>query len=137
MSETDTQSEQINIGSAFLNDIYAEPKLINENPQPFYIVHKDTCKTFLYEMKDKFSLFDRFLAVIGVEFTLIITLVTATFSDFQIIKGDTIRGVFISFALLVGLYLLYLGFKNIANINKMSVNKLCDDLGKLSTIIEP
>jgi len=137
MQKADNKNEAINIGTAFLNNIYAEPKLVNENPRPFYIIHKDTCKTFLYEMKDKLSIFDRLLGVLGMEFTLIITLFTATFSDYKIIKADSIRGVFITFAIILGVYLIYLVFKNFTNINKLSVNQLCEELGNRSTIIEP
>ena len=44
-----TQKNNGSIGTDLLKSLYTNPEITQKNPQPYYIVHKDTMKTFLHE----------------------------------------------------------------------------------------
>ena len=59
-----TQKNNGSIGTDLLKSLYTNPEITQKNPQPYYIVHKDTMKTFLHENKGSLSIVDRFLTIL-------------------------------------------------------------------------
>jgi hypothetical protein len=126
-----------NIGLEYVNTLYNEAELVTEEPQPIYILHKDTIKTFLHEKREVLSIFDRMLAIIGVLLTVIVTLFSATFNDFLGLPGNVMQGIFIVSTIFLSIWLLITIIKIIKNIKSISIDNLCKDLGKRGTIIKP
>ena len=136
-----SNSAKNNIGTDFLHNLYSEVSLETKDPQPYYIVHKDTFKTFLYEHKDSLNYGDKALGFLGIEVSIIVSLLTCSFNDVIgkeskiIVEGNTIQGFFLCSALVIGGFLLYYGIKWLCNIKKSSINYMCDELEKKSSLL--
>lgn len=125
------------IGTDILQSIYTNSENTAKNPQPFYVVHKDTMKTFLYENKSALSIIDRLLTI-GVTFiTIVITYFTSNFKDTEIfgLEGTQIKGVFLCLSIGFGVYLIYLIVALIKTWNKRNVDGLCEILEKRVTVL--
>lgn len=125
------------IGIDYLSSLYNEAELVTEKPQPIYILQRDTVKAFLYEKKSTISIVDRFLALLGVEITIIVTLFTATFTSILGLGGENIKGIFICLSLILAVWLIVTIIKMVQVSSKMSIDAISDELGKLGTIIQP
>ncbi|HEU0188414.1 MAG TPA: hypothetical protein VFQ97_00285, partial [Gallionella sp.] len=79
----------IDIGAQFASGIYSNAKLVTNEVQPYFILHKDTIKTFLHEKIELLASQGKLLGLIGIEVSLIASLVTATFNDWHGIKSAT------------------------------------------------
>lgn len=134
-------SPESNIGTDFLHNLYSEVSLETKDPQPYYIVHKDTFKTFLYEHKESLNYGDKALVFLGIEVSIIVSLLTCSFNDVVgkeskiIVEGNTIQGFFLCSALVIGIFLLYYGIKWLFNIKKSSINYMCSELEKKSSLL--
>lgn len=134
-------SPKSNIGTDFLHNLYSEVSLETKDPQPYYIVHKDTFKTFLYEHKESLNYGDKTLGFLGIEVSIIVSLLTCSFNDVVgkeskiIVEGNTIQGFFLCSALVIGVFLLYYGIKWLFNIKKSSINYMCSELEKKSSLL--
>ncbi|MBR4823889.1 MAG: hypothetical protein IKZ86_03760 [Spirochaetaceae bacterium] len=129
------------IGTDFLHNLYSDISLETKDPQPYYIVHKDTFKTFLYEHKDSLNYGDKALSFLGIEVSVIVSLFTCDFKNLLgndnkiIVDGKTIQGVFICSALVIGGFFLYYGIKWLYNVKKTSINYMCSELEKKSSLL--
>ena len=130
-------SDTGNFGVTFLNSLFNNAKLVTKQPQPIYILHRDTIKTFMHEHRRLLSLTDRLLSLIGVEISIVLTLLTASFFVVFGIPSDTVKGIFISFAIGIGAWLLITLFQYLKERKNLSIDKIVDDLGKQGTVIQP
>lgn len=135
MSSTETNKKHI--GLDYLTDIYTDSEIETENPQPLYILYKDTIKTFLYEKLDDLKKGGLVWGYIGAEITIIATLLTTEPSGVWIISGKTIKGVFLALALLLG-FLIWLSRNHISwPKSEATMEDLVCELGRRGTIIKP
>ena len=115
------------IGTEFLQNLYSDVSLETKDPQPYYIVHKDTFKTFLYEHKDSLSYGDKALSFLGIDISILVSLFTCDFKTWTgkenkiLVDGKTIQGFFICCALVIGIFFVYYGIKWIYNFKKTSI----------------
>ena len=126
----------INVGSEYVKKVYAGSNLETEKAQPIYILYKDTIKSFLYEKQNQFGLTSKLLGFLGIEITIITTLFTATFKDFEYVEGKTIQGFFIALFMIFGFFILKDGFFWIKNKRKNDPENMTQELGKRGSIIK-
>lgn len=125
------------LGTDVIKSIYTNSENTEKNPQPLYIVHKDTMKSFLYENKNALSIVDRLLTV-GVTFiTIIITYFTSNFKDTKVfgLDGSQVKGVFLCLSIGFGVYLIYLIYTLFNTWNRRNVDGLCEILEKRVTVL--
>ena len=134
---TNDRKPRIDIGMEFIKDLYTGTNLETKDAQPFYILQRDTIRTFLHEKIGEFGISARLLGYLGVEVSIVIALATATFDDFYIFKAHHVQGTFCSFAFIFG-FLILKDFKFwYSNKDNMTVDKLAENLGQRGTILKP
>ncbi|MFH1872791.1 MAG: hypothetical protein ABIK82_16420 [Pseudomonadota bacterium] len=126
----------IDVGAEFAKGIYSNAKLVTNEVQPYFILHKDTIRTFLHEKMALLASQGKLLGLIGIEISLIASLVTATFNEWHGIKGPTIEAAFflstIAFGILsVKEFLLWMKSQS-----SCTVDALTTELGKRGAVIE-
>ena len=121
------------LGTDVIKSIYTNSENTEKNPQPLYIVHKDTMKSFLYENKNALSIVDRLLTV-GVTF---ITIIITYFKDTNVfgLDGSQVKGVFLCLSIGFGVYLIYLIYTLFNTWNRRNVDGLCEILEKRVTVL--
>lgn len=124
-----------NIGHDVLNNMYTNMSMETKDPQPLFILYRDTIRTFLHEKSGVLGAEGRVLGFFGVELTLIATLVTCTFNNFIGIDGAVIEGAFLTFAIIIGFYLLKEVRNLILLLNRNGINEMVDELGGRGSII--
>ena len=126
-----------NIGLDYVTNIYSDAEIETENPQPLYILHKDTIKSFLSEKMDELNKTGLLWGYIGIELTIAITLLTTDVKGIWLISGQLIKGTLVAFSGIVG----FLIVKNIEHIknpkNEVKMESLVCELGKRGTIVKP
>ena len=135
MINSDSEN-QSNIGLEFIKNLYTDTTLETKEPQPFYILQRDTIRTFLHEKIDLLRIQAKFIGLIGIELTLIISLLTTTFKDIWKINANIIQGLFIAFALIIVVYLAKSFTKWLGVYKTLNVDWLSKDLGERGTIIK-
>ena len=126
-----------NIGLEYYKNLYKNTKVKTRDPQPIYILARDTIRTFLHEKKDLLGLRARVLGLIGIEITLISALATAQFSSFWKLGSHIVLGLFTAFTLIVGLCILASVLTWIRHFSDTNIDSLADDLGSRGTEICP
>ena len=134
---TNGDKQGIDIGMEYFKGIYTNTDIETKEAPPIFMLQRDTVKTFLHEKIGLFGLSSRFLGYIGIEITLIVSLITATFNDWLGLKGNVIEGTFVAFALIIGVIILRDGICCIKTRGKLSVDDLTQDLGSRGSIIKP
>ena len=125
-----------NIGIAFVKELYTDCKLETNEPQSIYLLYRDTIKTFLHEKVSLLALDAKIFGLIGIEISILVSLLTAKFEDFWIIKGNLIFGTFFAFLIILGVFIA-IDAKNWWKARKaLSVDALTDDLGARGSIIK-
>jgi hypothetical protein len=125
----------INIGAEFAQSLYADAKLVTNEIQPYFLLHKDTVRTFLHEKIDVLSNRCQFLGFIGIEISVLAALFTANFQDWHGFKGSTIEATFFISSVIFGGLAIFTGIKWLLSIKGSSVNALTDELGKRGVVI--
>jgi len=128
MTQPETQ-DGVNIGLEYVKGLNKEASIETEDPQPIYILPRDTIKAFLHETAALLTVPGRLLGLLGVEVTLVASLLTATFRDFFWIKGDTLKGFFIAAAVLVAALVAADLVRIVKNWGAYSVDALTKNLG--------
>lgn len=126
----------IDIGAEFAKGIYSNAKLVTNEVQPYFILHKDTIRTFLHEKVALLASQGKLLGLIGIEVSLIASLVTATFNEWHGIKGPTIEAAFFLSTVIAGVltvkeFLLWLQSKSSCTVDALTI-----ELGKRGAVIE-
>lgn len=134
---TNEGNDTLDIGREFMRGIYTNTDIETKEAQPIYILQRDTVKTFLHEKIEAFGVADRVLGYVGIEITLIASLVTASFNDWWGLKGNIIEGTFIAFAIIVAVLIIKDGICCLKNRGNFSVDVLAEDLGGRGSIIKP
>lgn len=132
-----TNGNGIDIGMEYLKGIYTNTDIETKEAQPIYILQRDTVRTFLHEKIEAFGLAARVLGYVGIEITLVASLVTASFNDWMGIKGHVIEGTFVAFAFVIAILILKDGACWIKNRVSLSVDALAEDLGGRGSVIKP
>lgn len=138
-------SKNSGIALDFVNGLYSNTEIETKDPQPLFILHRDTIRTFLHEKRLSFGLEARVLGWFGIGITLIITLCTANFKDLfcggdgthPLLPGDTLQGIFFTFTLIIMAMFLFDGFRWLSAYEHLSVDYLTEDLGKRGSAIRP
>jgi hypothetical protein len=130
-------SKNSNFGIDYLKGLYTNTTLVTKEPQPFYILARDTIKSFLHEKLDLLRQRSMFVTYLGVEITLIAALLTSSFKDFWFIKANIIQGTFIAFSLIIGFFMIKSAITSLRNFKSLKVDSLTNDLGEKGTIIRP
>lgn len=126
-----------NIGASLLTDLYEEATVETKDPQPIYVLQRDTIRSFLHEKLGLFGLRERVLAWAGIELTLVASLVTADFRGFMGLSGPVVQGGFYVFAVIVGILLASDGWKCLSIRKACTVDALTSDLGLRGSEIRP
>lgn len=124
-----------NIGAEFAQSLYADAKLVTNEVQPYYLLHKDTIRNFLHEKIEILNNRGQVIAYGGIEVSIVATIFTATFNDWHGIKGSIIEGSFFLSSFIFGLLTIIAGFRWISTLKGSSVNALTDELGQRGVII--
>jgi len=124
----ENNKEGIDIGSELVKKLYANASFQTKEVQPYYILHRDTIKSFFYEIYDRFGIGSRILGYAGILATLFTVICTATFSTFYGIDGKIILGIMICLSFLVAALMIkdFIKFKKCKG--KLSVDNLVDEL---------
>lgn len=132
-----TQKNNGSIGTDLLKSLYTNPEITQKNPQPYYIVHKDTMKTFLHENKGSLSIVDRFLTILVSFITILLTYFTSNFKETEVfgLDGSQIKGCFLCLLIVFGVYLVYLIYELIRTRHMRDVDSLCSMLEKRVTVL--
>ena len=130
-------NQGIDIGMEFLKNIYTNTDIETKEAQPIFMIHRDTVKSFLHEKIAYFGIYNRVVGYIGIEISLVISLLTASFTDTLGIKGTLIQGIFVVFALIFGCLAVKDGLYLIKNRKKITVDELTNELGSRGSIIKP
>lgn len=131
------RNQQPNIGLDYLTDLYRETNLETRDPQPLFILHRDTIRTFLHEKIAWFGLYAKLLGFIGVEIPILAAIFTSTFHDTGGISANLIGGVFVAFAILFGIQIVFDGIRYWNIRARASVDQLTDELGSRGSQIRP
>ncbi len=134
---TRNEKSSPDIGIEVAKGIYSNVVFEHREVQPIYLLHRDTVRTFLHEKLALFEHKGKLLGLVGIEVSLVASLVTATFNDWKGIKGSVIEAAF-WVTTLVGIYYL---LKELSvwyrNRNGLSVDALAQDLGSRGSVIKP
>jgi hypothetical protein len=126
----------IDIGMEYLRNIYTNTNIETKEAQPIYILYRDTIRTFLHETIQTMGLQGRLLGLLGIELTIIASLVTATFTDWQGIKGSLIQGTFLALAIILGMWIVKDVVFWLITRKKCNVNDLVDELASRGSVIK-
>lgn len=126
-----------NIGLDYLTNIYQNTTIETKDPQPIYILHRDTIRTFLHEKVNLLGIEARTLGLLGVEVSLIAALATATFHDFWFLKANVICAAFFLAFLGIGGLLARSSVAWWRTREDRSVDALTDQLGYRGSEIKP
>jgi hypothetical protein len=126
----------IDIGMEYLRNIYTNTNIETKEAQPIYILYRDTIRTFLHETIQTMGLQGRLLGLIGIELTIVASLVTATFTDWQGIKGSLIQGTFLALAIILGILIVKDIVLWLITRKKCNVNDLVDELATRGSVIK-
>lgn len=126
-----------NIGMDYLTDIYRETTVETKDPQPIYILHRDTIRTFLHEKIAMLGVEGKLLGLLGVEATVLATLATATFHEMWHVPGDVVCAAFLLVALWAGVYIALNTVRWWKTKVYSSVDALTDELGARGSLIKP
>lgn len=133
---SDSETPPPDIGIEFVKELYTDCKLETNEPQPIFLIYKDTIKTFLHEKIVHLALDAKILGLIGIEISILAALFTATFNDVLNIKGELINALFIAFFFVLGFFL----FRDVKrwwqNRKSLTVDALTDELGRRGSIIK-
>lgn len=132
-----TQKTDGSIETKIIQSIYTNSGNIAKNPQPYYVIHKDTMKTFLYENRSALSIFDRLLTICVTFITIVITYCTSNFENTVIfgLEGTQIKGVFLCLSIVFGAYMIYLIYSLKKTWERRNVDGLCEILEKRVTVL--
>jgi hypothetical protein len=134
MAKTDKPA--IDIGREYLNNLYTKTNIETKEAQPIYILHRDTIKSFVHEKLHLFGIEGKLFGLIGVEVTIITSLLTATFNDWNGIKGNLIQGTFVAFAIIFAVWTLKVFFVWFAQHKNCTVDALIEELGGRGSVIK-
>ena len=127
----------VDIGAAVTKGIYANVTFEHKEVQPIYVLHRDTVRTFLHEKLAKFEQKGKLLGLIGIELSLLASLVTATFNDWKGLKGSVIEGAFIVFSVVGAYYCFIEAIRWYRDKSNLSVDALASELGSRGSVIQP
>ena len=127
----------INIGETITKSIYSNVKFEHLEVQPIYVLHRDTIQTFLHEKLGLFEQQGKLLGLLGIEVSLIASLVTATFNDWKGIKGNVIEASFLVFSLICGYSIVRESIRWLKYRVTLNVDKLSTELGGRGSVIQP
>lgn len=127
----------IDVGAAVANGIYSDVKIVHNQVQPFFILHKDSIRNFFHEKYRIFEMQGRLLGLVGITLSLIASLLTATFNDWHGIKGSLIEACFVVSTVISTLFTLKDFSDWWKNKGNMSVDQLSDELGRRGSVIQP
>jgi hypothetical protein len=114
------------MGAAMTANLYAKAKFDAGEVPPYFMLHKDTIRTFLHEKMELLGAEGRLLGLWGIELALIAALLTSTFKDFGGIKV---------FSIIRGWMILRDTISWWKNRAKCSVDDLADELGRRGAVI--
>jgi len=123
--------------ASFTANLYSDAKLVTTAPQPITVLFRDTVKTFLHEKLLLLSSSERLLAYLGIEVTILATLLTAEFKDIGPFKGSLITGAFFAFFIIFLFLLIKASFFWWNHRKEIAVDALAEDLMQRGTIIKP
>lgn len=133
---SENESPPPGIGLEFVKELYLDCKLEPNEPQPIFLIYKDTIKTFLHEKIGHLALNAKILGLIGIEISILAALFTATFNDVWQIKGEMIQALFIVLFFVLGFFLARDFKRWWQNRNSLTVDALTDELGRRASIIK-
>lgn len=139
---TKNEKSDVNIGLEYVKNIYTDTSIETMEAQPIYILHRDTIKSFIHEKVNLFGLEGKILGLLGIEVTIITTLLTATFNDWdviggRVIKGSDIRGTFNAFAIIFFIWTIYEVWNWVRHSSDLDVDSLVSNLGSRGSVIKP
>ena len=134
---TDNNSQGIDIGFEYIKELYTNTDIETKEAQPIFVVHRDTVRSFFHEKIELLGVKYRLLAYAGIEASLLAALGTASFQGWRWIGGDLIQGLFVAFAIIIGLLVLKDGYAWWCETRGISVNDLADELGERGSVIRP
>jgi hypothetical protein len=128
----------IDIGEALTKGIYADAKLVLNDVQPIYLLHRDTIRNFLREKRELFGLEAKLLGYFGIELSLLITILTSTFHDWGGINSRVIEAIFYVTSVFFGVKIIFDGYKWYKEKNGLDIDFLSNELGaRGSATIQP
>ena len=134
---TKSEKPSIDIGAEITKGISYNATFVHRDVQPIYVLHRDTIRTFLHEKLDLFDQQGKLLGLLGIEVSLIASLVTATFNDWKGIKGNVIEASFLVFSLICGCYTVREAIRWLKYRDTLSVDALSNELGGRGSVIQP
>jgi hypothetical protein len=125
------------IDTNFIGNLYTDVELITEDPQPIYILYRDTIKSFIQEKIDILGIQAKAFGLLGIEVTIITTLLTAKFEDFGLIKANIFQGTFIAFSIILGFYIIVSIKDWWKNRKLISIDYMINELGRRGSMLDP
>ena len=125
------------IGTDVISSLYTSPKLFVLDAHPHFILHRDTLRAFLFEKQGLFGLRERVIGWIGIEISLITTLIISTFHDWRGIPAAVLQAVFIVVAGIIAILFTVDCFKLIRYRGDLSIDTLSDELGTRGAVLKP
>ncbi|MBF0564441.1 MAG: hypothetical protein HQK89_04295 [Nitrospirae bacterium] len=126
--EPDNGIGHFDMSREFLKNIYINPITERKEAQPMYLLYRYTIRTFFYETKQTLEIQGRLFGLVGIEVSIIISLVATKFEDFHGIKGDLIQGIFYCLAFIFGGWAIKDFIPWYKTREKRNVNFLVDEL---------
>lgn len=127
----------IDIGTAVAKGMYSNVTFEHQEVQPIYVIHRDTVKAFFHETKHRLSQEGRILGILGIELSLLASLLTATFNDWHGVRAPLIEASFLVLSVLFGGYLVLDLIRWLHSGGKVRVDALTEELGKRGSVIRP
>lgn len=134
---TRNDKTSFDIGSEVTRGIYSNVTFEHHEVQPIYILHRDSIRTFLHEKLGLFEERGKLLGLVGIEVSLIASLVTATFNDWYGLRGSFIEASFFIASLVCGVYTVRSLLKWFKYRESIGVDSLADELGGRGSVIKP
>lgn len=132
-----SEKPTIDIGAEVAKGMYSDVKFEHKEVQPIYVLHRDTVRTFLHEKLSLFEQQGKLLGLLGIEVSLVASLVTATFNDWKGIKGSLIEASFFVFSLICGYYSIRELIRWFNYRDSLTVDSLSNELGERGSVIQP
>lgn len=129
------RSQGLSVADDVVKQLYSGCDLTVQERQPVYLLHRDTIRAFLHEKFGHIAAESRCLAFLGIEISLVATLLTATFQDVGWLKGPVIQGTFIAFAIIVGILLAREAKRRVWGGEWVSPESLATELGARGAVI--
>lgn len=124
------EQKQVNIAYDYVTNLYRNTTVVTDDPQPLFVLPRDTIRTFLHEKMSLFGIQSKLAGLVGVAVAIGVALATTEkWRGLWLIDGSVVQAAFILCFLGVALVTLITANRWRRERQNLNVDSLTDDLG--------